>query len=189
MGGSYPNGREIRTFKDQLGALAASTVRLAITGGVRPVQVNTQIIDKFDLWFPKDDRQRVLWPSKVELSPRYFESLTKYAVPLDERAIARLSRNPTALDVYCWLAHRLHRIPEGRPQFIPWPALHEQFGQGYTELRFFRRAFRTLLKLVHSQYPTARLDMDGRGVTLWTSAPPVAKRLVQVGPPIIDHEP
>jgi hypothetical protein len=189
MGGNDPNGREIRAFKDQLGAISASTVRLAILDGSHSVQVNTQIIDKFDLWLPKDERQRVLWPQKVELSSRYFESLTKHAVPLDERAIACLGRNPTALDVYCWLAHRLHRIPEGKPQFIPWTALQEQFGQGYGRIRKFREVFRSLLKLVHSQYPTARLDEDEHGLTLWTSPPPVAKRLVQVSPLVIEHKP
>jgi Plasmid encoded RepA protein len=189
MGGKDPNGREIRAFKDQLGALSASSVLLAVTGGAKPIQVNTYIIEKFNLWFPKDERQRVIWPSKVELSHGYFESLTKHAVPLDERAIACLARNPTALDVYCWLAHRLHRIPQGKPQFVPWTALYEQFGQGYTLIRQFRSYFRGLLKLVHSQYPAARLDMEYGGLSLWTSPPPIAKRLVQVAPMVIDHKP
>jgi hypothetical protein len=189
MTGSDPNGREIRAFKDQLGALAASMVRLAVTGGDRPVQVNTQIIDKFDLWFPKDARQRVLWPSTVELSPRYYESLTQHAVPLDERAIARLARNPTGLDVYCWLAHRLHRVPPGGSQFIPWPALHAQFGAGYTQIRQFRAYFLDTLRLVRTQYPRARIDADGRGMYLWTSPPPVAKRLVQIVLPAADPQP
>jgi hypothetical protein len=191
MSGKDPNGREIRGYKDQLGALSAATLRLAMLGlsGSRSVQVNSQIVTKFDLWFPKDERQRVLWPQKVELSHEYFESLTKHAVPLDERAIACLSRNPTALDIYCWLAHRLHRIPPGKPQFVSWKALHEQFGQTYSEIRFFRREFRLMLKLVHSQYPAARVDMDGGGLSLWTSPPPVAKRLVQVAPMVIDHVP
>jgi hypothetical protein len=56
----------------------------------RAYQINMQIIDAMELWLSKNENQRVLWPAYVELSPRYFESLAKHAVPLDERAIAAL---------------------------------------------------------------------------------------------------
>jgi len=48
----------------------------------------------------------------------HFVSLQKHAVPLDERALAALSHSAMALDIYAWLAQRLHRVPRGRPQFI-----------------------------------------------------------------------
>jgi Plasmid encoded RepA protein len=78
--------------------------------------VNSHIIDAFDLWLVKDERQRVFWPSIVRMNDRYFESLQKHAVPLDERALAALSNSPVALDLYAWLAQRLHRI--SKKQFI-----------------------------------------------------------------------
>ena len=59
---------------------------------------------------PKDADQRVLWPSTVTLSADYFASLQQHAVPLDPRAIAALAGSALALDVYVWLAQRLHRI-------------------------------------------------------------------------------
>lgn len=186
--GHDPNGREIRAFKDQLSSLAATTVRLAVESGERATQVNTQIVGAFDLWFPKDERQRVLWPSTVQLSTDYFQSLLGHAVPLDERAIASLAHSALALDVYCWLAQRLHRVPEGKAQFISWVSLSEQFGQGYQEIRFFRRKFLTTLRQVKSAYPSARFDADARGMTLWTSPPPLTKRLVAIALPIIDHQ-
>jgi hypothetical protein len=71
----------------------------------------------------------VLWPTTLRLSLDYYESLTRYAVPLDERAVAALAHSAMALDMYCWMAQRLHRIPPGKPQFVPWTALQEQFGQ------------------------------------------------------------
>ena len=114
----------------------------------------------------------------LRLSLDYFESLTRFAVPLDERAIAALAHSAVALDIYCWLAQRLHRIPEGKPQFIPWVSLYEQFGQGYTRLRAFREFFIGLLRQVRVAYPEARLEVDGRGMRLWQSPPPVRKRLV-----------
>jgi hypothetical protein len=91
-----------------------------------------------------------------------------------------------ALDVYCWLAQRLHRVPEGKPQFIPWPALYEQFGQGYAQLRQFRAFFLKQLRQVNTAYPAAKFDADGRGMYLNNSPPPIAKRLVQLPSPVID---
>ena len=64
----FDGGREIRMFKDQLGRLSAALVRLAMMRDGRGFQINTQIVTAFDLWFPKDERQRVLWPSTVRLS-------------------------------------------------------------------------------------------------------------------------
>ena len=84
------HGRDMRTIKDQLARLSASSVRLGMIRDGRALTVNSQIVTAFDLWFPKDDRQRVLWPSTVRLSLDYFESLKAHAVPLDERALSSL---------------------------------------------------------------------------------------------------
>jgi hypothetical protein len=173
-----PTGPEIRMFKDQLARLSAAMVRLAITEGDRTMQIDTKIVGAFDLWFPRDENQRVLWPTTVRLSLDYFASLTRYAVPLDERAIAALSHSALALDVYCWLAQRLHRVPQGKSQFVAWPNLQEQFGQGYSEVRFFRRDLLKILTQVKSVYQDAKFDADKKGMYLWTSPPPVAKRLL-----------
>jgi hypothetical protein len=103
-------------------------------------------------------------------------SLGQHAVPLDHRAVAALASSSMALDIYVWLAQRLHRVPSGRPQFLAWGALHEQFGQGFTRIRDFRRKFLQTLHQVQSAYPAARLDADDRGLTLTHSPPPVAPR-------------
>ena len=153
----------------------------------RTGQVNTQIVGAFDLWFPKDARQRVLWPSTVRLSTDYFDSLLGHAVPLDERAIASLAHSAQALDAYAWLTQRLHRVPKEAPQFVPWPALQEQFGQGFTRVRDFRRKFLLTLHQVHLAYPEARFAADEGGMTLSHSRPPVAKRLHPLAPPTFDY--
>jgi hypothetical protein len=178
--GLAAHGRDIRTIKDQLSRLSAATIRLAVTQEDRAFQVNTQIVTAFDLWFPKDARQRVLWPSTVRLSEEYFQSLAKHAVPLDERAIAALSHSAMALDIYAWLAQRLHRIEYGKLQFAPWKSLKEQFGWGYTRMNHFRAAFLKALGQVHSQYRGARIDIDDRGLTLHHSPPPVKGRIATI---------
>lgn len=175
--GRSPTGPEVRATKDQLAALSAATVRMGIASDDRSLQLDTKIVGAFDLWFPRQENQRVLWPSTVRLSLDYFDSLTRHAVPLDERAIAALAHSAMALDVYCWLAQRLHRIPRGKPQFVPWAGLFEQFGQNYKEVRFFRRDFLTTLKQVTATYPDARIEVDGKGMFLSNSPPPISKRL------------
>ncbi|MBY0456352.1 MAG: hypothetical protein K2V38_03340, partial [Gemmataceae bacterium] len=79
-----------------------------------------------------------------------------------------------ALDVYVWLAQRLHRVPAGKAQLVTWVNLDGQFGQGFDRLRDFRRAFLTTLRQVLAVYPGARLEVSEQGVSLWTSPPPVA---------------
>lgn len=174
--GLETNGQQLRGLKDQLARLAAATVRMGVVEEGRAVQVNTQIVSAFDLWFPKQADQRVLWPSTVRLSQEYFQSLSQHAVPLDHRAIAVLASSSLALDVYVWLAQRLHRVPAGRPQFVAWDCLHEQFGQGFARVRDFRRRFLQALHQVTAAYPAARLSADDRGLTLEHSPPPVPAR-------------
>jgi hypothetical protein len=178
--GLDPKGRNMTIIKDQLTRLSAADFRLGYINGNDATTVKASIIKGFRLWLPKDDRQRVLWPSTVQFSTEYFEDLMCHAVPLNETAVASLSHSAMALDIYTWLAQRLHRVPPGPGQFLPWTAVQEQFGQGYDRIRKFREVFRTTLKLVTAVYQDARIDLDGRGMTLFHSRPPVPYRLLPV---------
>jgi hypothetical protein len=178
--GYTPNGHKIRTVKDQLSRLSAALIRLGVTKGDRAFQIDTKIVTAFDLWFPKDERQRVLWPSTVRLSEEYFQSLAQHAVPLDERAIAALSHSAMALDIYAWLSQRLHRIEFGKSQFVPWKSLKDQFGFNHKRMNNFRAVFLKALGQVHSQYRGARIGIDDRGMTLHHSPPPIQGRIATV---------
>src|SRR3982751_504829 len=171
--GRTQDGRQAKMLKEQLSALAAAQFRIGISSEEGALQVDTKVVGAFNLWFEKDESHRILWPSELKLSLDYFESLNRFAVPLDERAIAALAHSAVALDIYCWLAQRLHRVPGSSSQFVPWVNLQEQFGQGYTRLRAFREFFSGLLHQVQAAYPEARFDVDGRGMQLWQSPPPV----------------
>ncbi len=171
-----PGGRTIGAIKDQLARLSASSIRLGYVRDGRAVTVNSQIVTSFDLWFPRVDGHRVLWPSAVQLSADYFDSLTRHAVPLHEIALAALSGNAMALDVYAWLAQRLHRVDPAKPVLVPWPALRMQFGWHYDRLVHFRPVFRRTLDMVVSQYRGARVELDHRGLALSHSATPVKGR-------------
>jgi hypothetical protein len=171
-----PKGRNINIIKRELSSLSASSIRLGFIRENRAITLKQDIVKGFDLWFPKNEKQKVLWSSTVRLSDDYFESLLSHAVPLDERALAALSHSAMALDIYAWLAQRLHRIPKNRPQFIPWTAIKDQFGFGFGRMNNFKRKYREALKQVCTQYPTAHIEDDQRGLTLFHSLPSVPPR-------------
>ena len=87
-----PKGRNINVIKDQLARLAACSMRFGAAWEGQGITINTQIVTAFNLWFPKENGQRVLWPSVVKLSHEYFESLTKHAVPLHDQALSGIIR-------------------------------------------------------------------------------------------------
>jgi len=178
--GLASKGRNVRLIKDQLSRLSAATIRLGIANGERSLNVNAHIVSAFDLWLAKDDRQRVLWPSTVQLSLDYFESLQRHAVPLDERAVAALSHSAMGLDIYAWLAQRLHRVDPRKPQFISWKAIKDQFGWHYKEMFKFRQVFRQTLDMVLTQYRGARIELNAKGLILRNSPPPVKARMALV---------
>lgn len=172
-------GRNIRTVKDQLTRLSASDFRIGtMTGQGRAVTLKGSVIDGFELWEGKDPSQRTLWPSSVRFSDRYFESLMKHAIPLKETAIARLSHNAMALDIYTWLAQRLHRVEEGKHPLVPWTSLHQQFGHGYERIRDFRRVYLRTLRAVKVVYPEAKFECTDGGMKLAHSKPPISPRLL-----------
>jgi hypothetical protein len=178
--GLAPKGQNMTIVKDQLTRLSAADFRMGYIDGNEATTVKATIIKGFRLWFPKDERQRVLWPSTVQFSQEYFEDLMCHAVPLNEAAVANLSHSAMALDLYTWLAQRLHRVGRTGSQFVPWTALMEQFGQGYGRIRKFREVFRVTLRMVHAVYPDARFEIDEHGMTLFNSRPPVPYRLLPV---------
>ena len=175
------HGRNIRVIKEQLARLSACSIRLGMIRDGEAVTVQSQIVTAFSLWLEKDDRQRVLWPATIRLSADYFESLQRHAVPLDEHHLAALSHSAMALDVYAWLAQRLHRVGKGRGIPLPWTAVAAQFGgAGYERIRKFRDNFKVALGQVRTVYRTARVDVTEQGLMLWQSPPPVAPKLFPV---------
>lgn len=181
--GLETNGHHLRGLKDQIGRLASSTIRMGMVEQGRVVQVNTQVASAFDLWYPDEVSQRVLWPSTVRLSHEFFESLSRHAIPLDNRAVGAIANSPIALDAYVWLSQRLHRIAPERPQFIGWANVYEQFGQGYARIRDFRRKFLITLQQIRAVYPGCRIETNEKGITLHHSPPPItsSKTYLAVG--------
>jgi Plasmid encoded RepA protein len=182
----HANGREMRAFNDQVSNLGAATVHFRFSQDTKSEyrlrDCRCLIIDGVEVRAKKDG-SIYAWNSHLHLSDKYFESLKDHAVPLNEAALAALSQNAMALDVYAWLAERLHRINPAKPAFIPWTELQGQFGDGYQRFDNFKSRFSDVLKRVQKQYDKARIELNGRGMLAYHSAPPVSKRLFALSTP------
>jgi len=78
-----------------------------------------------------------------------------------------------ALDVYTWVAQRLHRVDASKPAFVPWVSLKEQFGHGYDRMDNFKRVFRTTLRQVAIVYREANSASTGRECACFTATLPL----------------
>ena len=168
-------GTRYTTLRRQMHALAACRLQLGFKGRT----YNGQPVQQFDAWLSnKDAQQRALWPGVMVLSEDYYGSLIESAVPLDNRALMALKGSALALDVYTWLAHRLHRI-EGRGVTLHWKTLREQFAQEYQGKdpdKNFKKEFLPALKKVLAVYPQAKVKPVTGGVLLFSSPPPITPR-------------
>lgn len=125
-----------------------------------------------------DGHQRDFWPGEVRLSEAFFEELLQHAVPLSEEALAQISNAPMTIDIYLWLAYRLHALDKPTP--ITWRALMGQFGPDYSRVRDFKRRFASAWDMALAVYPDARARRHEEGVTLHPSRPPVAPRSISM---------
>jgi hypothetical protein len=173
--GMDSQGARYATLRKQMHALAACRLQLGFKGRT----FNGQPVEQFDAWLSTSAaEQRTFWPGVLVLSDSYFNSLKESAVPLDNRALHALKGSALALDVYAWLAHRLHRI-EGRPVVLHWKSLREQFAQEYAGKdpdKNFKKEFLPVLRDVQVVYPQARVKQVTGGLMLMASPPPIPKK-------------
>jgi Plasmid encoded RepA protein len=120
-----------------------------------------------------DDDQPSLWQDRVRLDPGFWRSLREHPVPVREEAIKAIGTRSLAIDVYIWLAYRLHSLSKSTP--VSWPAVHAQFGAGFRLVRQIKPTFVEALNLALAVYPEARVDADKNGLTLHPSPPAVPK--------------
>jgi hypothetical protein len=123
--------------------------------------------------------QGSFWEDHVVLDEIFFKALKEHPVPLQEAAIRELRDRSVSLDIYVWLAWRLHSLTKATP--ISWAAVHQQFGSGYAKLFHFKQGFTDSLAAALAAYPQAHVDVDETGIVLYPSQPPVARLSVQVG--------
>jgi hypothetical protein len=119
------------------------------------------------------DEQPALWQDRVLLDEDFFRALRDHPVPLSESALRAIGPRSLVIDIYIWLAYRLHALK--RDVEVGWPALYAQFGAGVGRLRGFRKYFIDCLALAMAAYPEARVEIGQRGLILRPSRPAIAK--------------
>jgi hypothetical protein len=123
--------------------------------------------------------QGSLFPQVATLSEQFFRQLADHPVPLEEAAVRAINNNSMALDLYAWLAYRLH-VLKGVTS-VSWTALKGQFGGGFDNMFHFRPTFADNLRLAMAVYRDAHVAVTERGVDLFPSRPPVSPRQVSIG--------
>ena len=73
-----------------------------------------------------DPRQGRLFVDTVELSETFYEALLRHPAPIHEAALRHIANKSAVIDVYLWLAYRLHILEQ--PVNVSWSALQAQFG-------------------------------------------------------------
>jgi hypothetical protein len=119
------------------------------------------------------DDQPSLWQDHVLLDEDFYRALREHPVPVSEAALRAIGPKSMVIDVYIWLAYRLHALK--RDVEVGWPALFAQFGMGFNRMRAFRGHFVDCLAIATAAYPDARVALGDRGVILRPSRPAVLR--------------
>jgi hypothetical protein len=165
-------GKQMASVRDQAERLSRCRMSFQIKQGSRTGLVNQHILDA-SMFVNDDDDCGTLFVERALLSQTFFDELKKHPVPVEEAAVRQIANNSVALDVYCWLAYRLHSL--SAPVTVSWRALHGQFGRSVARLDHFKEHFRSALQLAMSVYPDANVDEadNGGGLILKPSKPPI----------------
>jgi hypothetical protein len=172
--GCDSSGKGYRAAKEQALRIERSLISVSYTGSNgRERWQDTIIRGSFNF---SQNGQSERFPQLVELSESFYNALLRHPAVLFEPAIRHLAGKSLALDIYIWLAYRLHAL--GKPTLVSWRALHAAFGPNYARERDFRLKFKESLESALLVYPQADLKVEERGLVLLPSAPPGPPRSI-----------
>ncbi|WP_372165875.1 replication protein RepA [Xanthomonas euvesicatoria] len=170
-------------FKEQIKAFAACRMMIGwnMPSGAAVTRPAERIVEQFDAWpeLAPGTGQRMLWPGSLTISDEFALSIQKASVPLDARAVRAIQDSALAIDLYAWLAHRLHRLE--RPALLHWKGLQEQFGTEISDRSNFKKNFTKSMRQVLAVYPNAKVESAFGGIKIYRSLPPVPKIMAVVG--------
>ena len=169
-------GKTLGILKKQLLNMSCVDMTLAYDRGESIDIVQGAIFSKLRVALQRDANQTLLWPDQITFSEAFYESLETHRYMLDTRAIRALSHSSRALDIYCWLAYRAHKLK--RPTKIRWTSLLYQFSDSPrgASMTSFRQRFKTALKSALVVYPSCRVEITKTGLTIFPSKPPILPR-------------
>lgn len=167
-------GKSIADVREQAERISRCRLSFQVQQGGRTGLVNQNIVDSALFLDADNPTQGSLFLEHAKLSESFFEQLRRHPVPVEEAAIRSINGHSMALDLYCWLAYRLHVLPGTRA--VSWKALKSQFGTGFSRMDHFRPTFKDNLSLAMAVYPDAAVDVTEKGLLLQPSRPPVAPK-------------
>jgi hypothetical protein len=168
-------GETARSLREQSARISACSLKFFWAGDEDNARgfKRGAIVDSGLQFAVADSAQGTLWEEQVTLDPVFYKALRDHPVPLQEAAIRQLRDRSMSLDLYVWLAWRLHTLTKMTP--ISWAAVHAQFGAGFDKLFHFKPRLIDALAAAVAAYPEARVELDRKGVILHPSRPPVAR--------------
>ena len=181
MGIDRPGGETYRAIQEQIRRIAACRLtfywddedvfrRANIVEGGRGLSV--PMMKEIGREIGQNPAQKALWQPVIEIGDTFYKALAEHPVPLAEAAVRALRDKSMSLDIYIWLAYRLHSLKKSQP--ITWAALNAQFG-GYKLVRQFKPHFVQALSAALAAYPEANVEVDDGGIILKPSRPPIAR--------------
>src|SRR5690242_13373308 len=138
-------GKNLGIVREQTERISRCRLTFEVRQGNRVGLANQNIMDSDIFLEPEEDAQGTLFAQTARLSEAFYEGLRKHPVPIEEAAIGAISNNSIAIDIYVWLAYRLHSLKAPAP--LSWRALKTQFGSGFSQLNNFKSKFLPNLKL------------------------------------------
>src|SRR5271166_2004200 len=173
-------GKSIRDVREQSDRISRCRLTFLVQQGNRTGMMNQNIVDTAMFLDGEGSSQGSLFVETARLSEAFYDQLQRHPVPLEEAAIRAINNNSMSLDIYAWLAYRLHVLDNVRP--VSWKAIKDQFGTGFARMDNFRVQFRSSLSLALAVYRDAKVEDNEKGLLLHPSRPPVAPRTVSMFP-------
>lgn len=176
-----PGGKTIADVREQALRITRCRLTFEVQQAGKSALVQQLIVDKALFTEDGEDSSGGQLLARTKLSETFYDQLRRHPVPIQESAIRAISKHSMALDIYCWLAYRLHVLQKDTP--ITWKGLHAQFGAGVKRLDHFRDTFCAQLNLALAVYPEAVVKLNAVGLTLVPSPPPVEPKRTVVAFP------
>ena len=176
--GFSTGARNYQAIKEQTFNLACSTISLhEIVQGRRGADIyatasvpiaSKMRLDPEELTISPENEVTDLsdpqhWESNIIISPPLFDLITENPVPLNIEHLARLTRSPRRMDLYCWLSYRTFYVR--RTVRIPLSRLQPIFGLDIKCERLFRHRIRQDLSAICNVFPF-KVELDGQHVEL-----------------------
>lgn len=173
--GLTDGGNQITQARNQIARLSSSIISVSYRqADGSSLQANLPIVKGFDLFPQSQPGQLLLWKRHIHLSLDYWEELQKHPLPLSLEHMRILAGNARAIDLYTFLAYRLHSLK--KPLFLTWVTMKEIFGGDIEHMFHFKDKMRKTASLVKLAYTDAKFSCDGQGWTFQKSPAPIQKK-------------